>query len=196
MIIGLTGGIGSGKSTVLNFFKELGFKTYIADFEAKQLMVSDAILIEQITELFGSEAYENGTLNRAFIASKVFDNKALLQQLNGLVHPRVRNHFESFVAEAGPDVIIIYEAAILFESGSHKNCDYIITVVSDIKERIQRVIARDNTKEAAIKKRIENQSSDIEKIKKSHFVIQNKQLHNTKEQVVTISEILSKIVKI
>jgi len=196
MIIGLTGGIGSGKSTVLGFFKELGFKTYVADTEAKRLMHENLELRQQIIDLFGPEAYDVAGLNRTFIAEQVFDNKELLQQINALVHPKVRADFISFQHRQPEDAIIIYEAAILFESGNDKNCDYVITVVSNMKDRIERLVSRDHFSKEEIQKRMNQQSSDEEKVRKSQFVIRNNQLEHTKWQVATISKMLSKIVKI
>lgn len=196
MIIGLTGGIGSGKSTVLEFFKELGYETYVADIEAKRLMHEDAELKNQIIELFGPKAYCNEVLNRSFISEQVFNDKNLLQQLNALVHPKVRADFISFKERQPESAMIIYEAAILFESGNHKNCDIIITVISNLNDRIDRLLARDKSSKEAIQKRMSQQSSDEEKMKKSHFIIKNNQLNYTKLQVATINNILSKIVKI
>lgn len=196
MIVGLTGGIGSGKSTVLHLFKELGHPCYIADTEAKRLMQEDAGLKSRIVSLLGEEAYHKGALNRTFIAQRVFTDKKLLQQLNAIVHPTVRTDFSLFVKQQGSNAVIIYEAAILFESGSDKNCDYIITVISDIKDRIDRLMARDGSSVEEIQNRMNQQLSDEEKIKKSAFVIRNNQLQDTKCQVRIISKILSKVVKI
>lgn len=196
MIVGLTGGIGSGKSTVLRFFEQQGFKTYVADIEAKRLMHENAELRRQIIDLFGEEAYNSEGLNRAYLAQKAFNNKKLLQQLNALVHPKVRADFSSFMKQQAENSVIIYEAAILFESGNHKNCDFIITVVSNLGDRIDRLLARDNSTREEIQKRMTQQSSDEEKVRKSHFVIRNNELEHTKWQVATISKILSKIVKI
>ncbi len=196
MIVGLTGGIGSGKSTVLNFFKEQGFKTYVADVEAKKLMHEDAELRKRIIDLFGEEAYNEKGLNRVLLAEKAFNNKNLLQQLNALVHPKVRADFSSFVKQQAENSVIIYEAAILFESGNHKNCDYIITVVSNLNDRIDRLLDRDDLTREEIQKRMNQQSSDEEKVRKSQFVIRNNLLEHTQWQVATISKILSKIVKI
>ena len=196
MIIGLTGGIGSGKSTVLGFFQELGYKTYVADIEAKRLMHEDAALKQQIIDLFGSKAYSEGELNRPYLSKKAFNDKNLLQQLNALVHPKVRADFITFKEKQSKNSIIIYEAAILFESGTHRYCDYIITVISNLEDRMERLLVRDQTTRDEIQKRMHQQSSDEEKMRKSHFIIRNHQLNYTKMQVVTISNILSKIVKI
>ena len=191
-VIGLTGGIGSGKSTVLTYFKELGAATFIADVEAKKLMNTNVELIKDITLLFGSEAYKNGTLNRSYISEIVFNNKTKLAQLNALVHPKVREHFNNFTKITKAE-IIIYEAAILFESGSHKLCDYIITVTADFNERIKRVMLRDQSDKEAVMQRIKHQLDDEAKVLKSDFVITNNTFKSAKEQVKTIFDILLKL---
>ena len=191
-IIGLTGGIGSGKSTVLALFKALGALTYVADTEAKKLMNTDAELRNQIIKLFGEQAYVNGKLNNGHIASVVFGNKEKLTALNGLVHPKVRKDFQQFIKNQKAD-FVIYEAAILFESGSDAFCDYIITVIADFELKIERIMKRDGISEAQILERMKNQSTDDFKIKKSDFVIRNNHLNATKQQVLTIFEMLKKL---
>ena len=191
-IIGLTGGIGSGKSTVLALFKAMGAVTYVADIAAKKLMNSDQELRKQLVELFGEQAYENGKLNSAFIASVVFNNAEKLNALNKFVHPKVREDFQQFIKTQTAD-FIIYEAAILFESGSDQICDYVVTVIADFGQKIERIMKRDGVSEAQILQRIKNQSGDEYKIQKSDFVIRNHQLNDTKNQVSTIFEILKKL---
>ncbi len=193
-IIGLTGGIGSGKSTVLSIFKDLGVATYIADNEAKKLMNSDEKLKNQIAKLFGEKAYVEGELNRTYIASLVFSNKEKLNALNALVHPKVHEDFQQFINKTNVD-FIIYEAAILFESSSDKLCDYTITVLASFKNKTERIMKRDGISEAQILERMKHQSTDAFKIKKSNFVIRNNKLEDTKCQVLTIFELLSKLKK-
>lgn len=194
-IIGLTGGIGSGKTTVLRLFESLGAAVYIADVEAKNLMNSDAELIQQIKKVFGEKAYLEGILNKEHIASIVFNEKEKLAVLNSLVHPKVRTHFQNFV-KASKAKIIIYEAAILFESGSNSFCDYVITVTANYEDKIERIRKRDNTSKEQIEARMRNQSNDIDKINKSHFVVKNNSLEATKTQVKTIFEVLLRQVDI
>lgn len=194
MVIGLTGGIGSGKTTVLHFFEELGVQVFIADIEAKKLMNCDVELISQIQQLFGAEAYRNGVLNRKFIASKVFNNANKLAALNALVHPKVRQHFIDFKSKFSK-AIIIYEAAILFESGSHKLCDYIITVTADLNTRISRIMERDSVSKNEILDRMQHQLQDEFKIKNANFVIRNNNLKDTKIQVYALFTILKKLNK-
>ncbi|MDT8418416.1 MAG: dephospho-CoA kinase [Lutibacter sp.] len=191
-IIGLTGGIGSGKSTVLALFKVLGALTYVADTEAKKLMNEDAALKYQIIELFGEQAYVNQKLNSVYIASVVFGNKEKLTALNGLVHPKVREDFQQFIKNQKAD-FVIYEAAILFESGSDQFCDYIITVIADFDNKIERIMKRDGVSEAQIMERMQHQLNDDFKIKKSDFVIRNNHLNATKQQVLTIFKMLKKL---
>lgn len=191
-IIGLTGGIGSGKSTVLELFKSLGVTTFIADLEAKKMMNSNSELIQQITALFGNDAYLNGVLNKEFIASIVFKEKDKLKALNNLVHPKVREHFESFVKNSNSS-IILYEAAILFESGSNEICDYIITVTANYHDKIERVAKRDNVSKEQIEDRMQHQLNDDFKIRNAHFVIKNNELSSTEIQVNTIFELLLKL---
>ncbi|UMB54986.1 dephospho-CoA kinase [Lutibacter sp. A64] len=191
-IIGLTGGIGSGKTTVLELFKELRCATYVADIEAKKLMSSNAKLISNIKQLLGDEAYINGDLNRNYIAKIVFNNKEKLTALNALVHPAVREDFKNFVKKSKSE-IIIYEAAILFESGSDTLCNYIITVVTDINERIDRIIKRDSVTKQQVLERMQHQLNDEDKIEKADFVINNSNFFNTKTQVNTIYKILLKL---
>ncbi|REE82059.1 dephospho-CoA kinase [Lutibacter oceani] len=191
MIIGLTGGIGSGKSTVLNMFKKLGFETYVADIKAKNLMNTNAALVQDITNLFGKEAYKNNELNKTYIAEIVFKDKKKLAALNALVHPKVREDFKNFVKKS-PAKFIIYEAAILFESGSNKLCDFVITVTANLEDRIRRVKKRDGVTKSQVLDRIQHQLNDEEKIRKSHFVIVNNTLNTTEKQVLTVYNILLK----
>ena len=190
-IVGLTGGIGSGKSTVLELFQKLGTAVFIADIEAKKIMNSNVELIEQINELFGELAYINNELNRSYIASIVFKNKNKLAALNKLVHPKLRDYFDEFVENLDKD-IVIYEAAILFESGSDKMCDYIITVTANFEDKIDRVMKRDNVSREQILERMNHQLNDDFKIKNSNFVIINNSLKDTKLQVSTIYDLILK----
>ncbi len=191
-IIGLTGGIGSGKSTVLNLFKELGITTYMADNEAKNLMNSDLELVGNIIKLFGEQAFQDQKLDNKFIASIVFSDKAKLKALNDLVHPKVREHFNLFIHKLNSD-LIIYEAAILFESGSAQRCDYVITVIADEDDKIQRIMNRDGLTKEQILSRMKNQLEDAVKIKKADFVIYNKDLPGTKDQILSIFDIIKKL---
>lgn len=195
MIVGLTGGIGSGKTTVAKMFNKLGVPIYVSDIEAKRIMITNDNVISRIQKLLGNDAYINGELNRAFIASKVFDKKELLEQLNKIVHPAVKEDFIQW-SKAQETDYVIKESAILFESGSAADCDLVITVTAPMEERINRVVERDNASREEIKKRIENQISDEEKITRSDYVINNILMTETIAQVKNINNsILNKIRK-
>ena len=190
-IVGLTGGIGSGKSTVLQMFQELGTAIYIADTEAKKLMSSNKELIKEIKQLFGEQSYINKELNRSYIAEIVFNDKEKLKALNALVHPKVRKHFNQFIKKSTAE-IVIYESAILFESGSNTMCDFIITVIASLENKINRIIKRDKVTKKQILKRMEHQVEDDFKIKNSNFVIENNRLKDTKQQVEAIFNLIDK----
>jgi len=193
-IIGLTGGIGSGKSTVLQLFQELGVATFVADIEAKKLMNSDKELINQLISLFGKKAYKQDVLDNLYIASVVFNDKEKLEALNAVVHPKLHEHFKSFVKKTNAE-FVMYEAAILFESGGDKLCDYIITVTAEFEDKIKRIMLRDKTSKAKILERMKHQLKDDFKIKNSNFVIRNTSLPDTKLQVSTVYDLIIKLSK-
>ncbi len=188
-IIGLTGGIGSGKTTVANYFSELGLPVYIADDEAKKIMQTSDIK-ESIRNTFGTIVFDGNTLNREKLAEIVFNDPEKLAQLNAIVHPAVRIHFEKWILNHDKSPLVIYEAAILFESGNYKKCDFIITVIAPLETRIQRVIERDGTSREQVLMRINRQWNDDERIAKSDFVIENINFENTKLEIVKILKIL------
>ncbi len=171
-IIGLTGGIGSGKSTIAKWFSEKDIPVYNSDLEAKKLMNENEKIISELTELFGEKTYENGVYNSGFVASKVFKDKESLKKLNQIVHPEVFRHFHDWVKNQTA-VFVVKEAAILFESGSYKDCDAVISVVADEKIRIERVMKRDDISEEQIRQRMNNQWTDEQRIKLSDYVIEN-----------------------
>lgn len=193
MIVGLTGGIGSGKTTVLEYFKALGTKVYIADLEAKKLMHESEIIREKLIVLFGEKAYVNGQLNRAFIADIVFKDKNKLKQLNAIVHPELRKHFLDFAKEV-KNGYVIYESAILIENNNDSFCDKIILVTAPIEERIRRVMERDSVTKSQVMDRINNQLPDVEKRKKADIVIENLNLAETKVKVSELHEQFLKLV--
>ena len=192
MIVGLTGGIGSGKTTVAKLFYKLGVPIYVSDIEAKQLMVTNIDLVAAIKDLLGDEAYKENQLNRSYISHKVFNNKALLSKLNALVHPIVAKDFKQWYAvQEFP--YVIKESAILFETNGDKECDLIITVTAPLEERVNRVVKRDGVEEKQVKARIDNQISDAEKIKHSQFVIYNITLSTTKKEIFKIHNRILKL---
>lgn len=188
-IIGLTGGIGSGKTTVATIFKEHGIPVYIADDAAKEVMQSEQILSE-IKKQFGETVFVDGILDRQLLAAVVFSNKEKLEQLNAIVHPAVAHHFQKWVSHYTQTPFVIYESAILFESGGDKKCDKIIAVVAPEEVKIQRVIARDATSKEKILQRMQMQWTDEQRLSKSDFIINNDSLSHTKKQVVKILKFL------
>jgi dephospho-CoA kinase len=188
-IIGLTGGIGSGKTTIANHFSSLGIPVYIADDEAKKIMQTPEVL-NLIKKTFGDTIFESELLNRQKLAEIVFNNPEKLKQLNAIVHPAVKRHFDKWLLDHQSYPFIIYEAAILFESGSYKNCDSIITVIAPLESRIQRVIERDKTNREHVLKRMEAQWNDEQRISKSDFIIENTTIETTKLEVEKILKIL------
>jgi dephospho-CoA kinase len=190
MIVGLTGGIGSGKTTVANMFTAFNIPVFIADKEAKELMLTSNIE-KQIVSLLGNESYKDGKPNNAFIAKQVFKDKATLSKLNNIIHPAVRRYFIQWYKEQHAPYVI-QEAAILFESGGYKVCDAIILVTAPLNVRIDRVIKRDSVTEEAVLNRVNNQWLDKDKIPLSDYVINNIDLKTTQEQV---EEIHNQLVK-
>jgi len=189
-VIGLTGGIGSGKTTVANYFQEMGVPVYIADDGAKRVMQSKNIL-EKVKSAFGGNIFDDEVLNRAKLAQVVFNDKEQLAKLNAIVHPAVKLDFEDWVKEHSDYDYVMYEAAILFESGRYKDCDVIITVIAPEEVRIERVIKRDKTTREQVLSRLKMQWNDEKRISKSNFVINNNNLKNAKEEVVKILKILN-----
>ena len=187
MVVGLTGGIGSGKSTIAKEFAALGIAVFNSDEQAKALIATDTQVKERIIAAFGEEAYQNGEYNRAYIAQIVFNNSEKLAILNGIVHPALAEYFKQW-AKKQTSPYVLKEAAILFESGSYKDCDYIITVTAPEEVRIARVMARDHCTEAQVRARMAQQWSDAQRIALSDAVIENVDLESAKEQVKRINE--------
>ena len=178
----LTGGIGSGKSTVLALFGELGVPTFSADDSAKMAMEQDAAIKAKITALFGEASYVKGKLNRPFIAEQVFGNNEKLQQLNALVHPAARAAYANWqYAQDAP--YTVYEFPLVFELGEQDRFDGVILVISPEASRIQRVKTRDGATEAAIRKRMMHQWTDEQKQPLTDMLIHNATLDKTADQV-------------
>jgi dephospho-CoA kinase len=170
--IGLTGGIGSGKSTVARVFETLGIPVYYADDAAKKLMNEDPGLRAQIIRAFGDEAYTDGRLNRAWLGAKVFGDPEKVQQLNALVHPATIADAAYWLSSQHTPYAI-KEAALIFESGSEKDLDYVIGVSAPEETRVRRVMERDGTDENSIRQRMQNQMNEAEKMKRCNFIILN-----------------------
>ena len=171
--VGITGGIGSGKSTITSLFHDLGVPIYNSDERAKWLLSNDVDLMNQIKILFGQESYSNNKLNRAHIANIVFQDNDMLKQLNAIVHPLVKIDFENWLLLQKKEPLVIKEAAILIESGAYKELDVLIVVLADKKTRIKRVINRDNVSKEDVEKRMETQISDSERLKFANFSVDN-----------------------
>ncbi len=173
MKVGLTGGIGSGKTLVCSVLEKLGVAVYYADSEARRLMNSDPELVLQISGLFGNKAYEGGNLNREFLAQRVFKDKVLLTRLNELVHPAVRKDFSRWANEQKPAFYVVEEAAILFESGSDRNMDLTVGVFAEKELRVQRVMQRDGIAREQVRMRMNSQMNEKEKMERADMVIYN-----------------------
>jgi len=188
-IIGLTGGIGSGKTTVAKQFEALGVAVYIADTEAKKIMDFPKTL-QLIKDEFGASVFDKDIVNREKLARIVFENPEKLQKLNSIIHPLVKEHFKKWVEKNNDSTFVIKEAAILFESGSYQDCDKIIAVVAPLQIRIERVLNRDHSDYESVMKRIRNQWTDEMRIAKSDYVIENTNLENTIDQVGRLYKVL------
>ena len=184
--VGLTGGIGSGKTTIANLFaSQFAIPIYIADTKAKELIAQDNRLQQEIKALLGEEAFVEGKYNTAFVASIVFSTPEKLQALNQLIHPYVQQDFVRW-REGQHSPYVIKESAILFESGSYKDCDYIITITAPLEERIRRVMLRDKIDRKTVEKRIKNQWNDENRIKLSTFVVYNGDFSRNLDKIQTI----------
>lgn len=193
MVVGLTGGIGSGKTTIATLFDEFeNVVIYNADFEAKKIMNSSSTIKSKIIQQFGEKSYLNNQLNSAYIASLVFNDKSKLELLTSLVHPEVRKHFQYFKNLHAQKEYILYENAILFESKSNLNCDIIISVFTPLDIRIKRTMLRDQSSRAAVEFRIKNQYSEKIKHLQSNYIIYNSTQEKVKSQIVRIHNILTK----
>ncbi len=192
--IGLTGGIGSGKSTVAKLFATLGVPVYTSDDRAKALMHTDLDLKQAIIERFGQEVYPKGELDRKSLADRVFSNPAELAELNALVHPAVGRDFRAWLENMAIDghPYIIKEAAILFEAGADKEMDEVIVVTAPESLRIDRVMKRDGVDEASVRARISKQWSDEDKLERADHVITNDGEHSLIEQVLELHKHFTK----
>lgn len=186
-IIALTGGIGSGKTTIAKMFEALGIPVYYADDEAKKLMHSSETIIKKLIQTFGKKSYNSGILNRKYLADLVFHDKNKLAEINAIVHPEVDKHFKSWIQNQTAKYIL-QENAIIFENNNQGNFDAIITVTTPIEVKIDRVMKRDTTTRENVLARINNQLKDDFKIANSTYVIYNVDLEESKKQVNEIHE--------
>src|SRR6476620_9185157 len=179
-IIGLTGGIGSGKTTVAGYFESMGVPVYYADNAGKKILGLEENK-KAIKLVFGESVFDGTEISRKKLASIVFNDKEKLSQLNQIIHPAVRKDFTDWLIRHNQFSLIIKEAAILFESGTYKACDAVITIVAPLEVRINRVISRDNINREEVMQRIVNQWPDEKKIALSDFVIENDSISKMQE---------------
>jgi dephospho-CoA kinase len=186
LTVGITGGIGSGKTTVCRIFETLGVPVYYADDRAKELLNHNAEIISSVKRLLGEQAYINGELNRSYIAEKVFHDKNLLAQYNAIVHPAVAEDTLQWSQQYLHLPYVLKEAALLIESGSYRFLDKLIVVTAPLEIRIARVMQRDHVAREAVEARIKNQLSEEEKIKAADFIINNDGAKSLIKQVMDI----------
>ncbi|WP_158995728.1 dephospho-CoA kinase [Mucilaginibacter sp. L196] len=187
--VGITGNIGSGKTTVSKIFEVLGIPVFYADDEAKKVMVNDAILIAELKQAFGEQSYfEDGSLNRKHIAGIVFNNEAELNKLNAIVHPAVFRAFDNWVPQFKSAPYVLKEAALLFESSSYKMCDKSIMVTAPLELRIARVMLRDGLSRDEILNREARQFSEEKKLQLADYAIKNDNTELVIPQVLALHE--------
>lgn len=191
--VGLTGGIGSGKSIICDVLKVMGYPIFNSDNEAKLLMVNNQEVINQVKRVFGEEAYEGNQLNRPYLASKIFKEESLKTALNKIVHPAVRKAFDSWAAKQNKP-LVFNEAAILFETGAYKTFDHTVLVTAPEETRINRVITRDNSTAQEVQLRMNNQWKDDVKKELASYIIINDNNSLVTPQVIQMIKHLEKAI--
>lgn len=192
IVVGLTGGIGSGKSFVANEFLKKGVPVYNSDLRAKELMRTDYIIKDKLINKFGSKVFIKGVLNRQLIANQIFNNKQLIEWINKLVHPIVKKDFEDWVRKQN-SFFVIKEAAILIESNAYKQCNKIIVVTAPKEICIERVLLRDNLTRIQVGERMANQITDNERLNYADYIINNDGIMVVSEQVNNIYSTILKL---
>lgn len=189
--VGITGGIGSGKTTICRIFETLGIPVFYADTVAKEIMVNDTILIQGVKDSFGEESYlPGGILNNKHIAGIVFNNEQELAKLNTMVHPAVFRAFDNWAAQLPKDTpYILKEAALLFESGSYKMCNKNILVTAPLELKLKRVMKRDGVTADQVKARMDKQFTDEKKIKMADYLINNNETDSLINQVMELHQL-------
>jgi len=191
-VVGLTGGIGSGKSTVSRLLNTMGIPVYIADTESKRITESSHVVQTKLTERFGRDLYTDGKLNKKLLASLIFENEANRCFVNSVIHPIVQNDFEQWKSQHTQSPLVVIEAAILFESGFSDLVDVSVTVAAPEDLRIRRVELREGWSQDSIVSRIRSQLPEDERIRRSDFVIYNDDRQALIPQVEKMLEFLSK----
>lgn len=192
--LGITGGIGSGKSYLSHLLKEQDIPVYDTDQEAKRLMITDGIIRKSLINLLGTSVYQNDTLNKTLLSEYIFSNEDHTRRINAIVHPRVKSDFlqwASNLSQKGKKIIAL-ESAILFESGFDNAVDYTITVSAPINFRIQRTIQRDQTTEVQVRRRIQAQMTEEERNKRANFIIINDEKHDLYSQMSNILSLIKR----
>jgi dephospho-CoA kinase len=184
--VGVTGGIGSGKTLVCSIISAMGYPVFNADFEAKNIVDNNLTVITSLKNLFGEDIYLNGLLDRKRVASIVFSDQNKLEKLNSIVHPAVIEHFNNWILQYKERQLVIKEAAILFESGADKGLDKIIAVSAPVELRVKRVQERDGLDTETILSRMKNQFPQEEVIRRSNFIIENDGINLILPQIVSI----------
>jgi len=184
--IGLTGGIGSGKTTVAGIIEVMDIPVYYTDLEAKRIMAESPVVKEELTAMFGEEVYPGGRLNKPYLASLIFNNEANLHYVNSVVHPEVRKDFLQWKEKHTNREAVVVESAILFESGLEQSVDIKVTVTAPLEVRVERVMKRDNVDRQSILDRMANQLTEEERIKRSDKQIVNDNHHALIPQVEDI----------
>lgn len=191
IILGITGGIGSGKSTISELLLILGIPVYIADLESKKLTNNSSVIRKELIKLYGKDIYnDDGLLNKIKLASIIFNDKKQLQKVNAIIHPEVKKNLCEWIVNNKENNVVAYESAIMFESGFHKLTNKILTVYSPLEIRINRIIKRDNSSREKALERIKSQMDDEERIKLSDFVIVN---DDTKSLIDQVLETLARL---
>ena len=191
--VGITGGIGSGKSIVCEVFRKLGISIYNADTKAKIITNEDADIRKQLTAKFGDPIFKNNKLDRSLLAEIIFKDKLALEFVNSVIHPAVKLDFHNWCKQHETETYVIEEAALFFESGGYNEMDQMITVYAPEALRIKRVKLRDSLSTEQIQDRMNNQCPDKEKLQRSNFVIYNDEKQSIVEQVLKLHEILTNL---
>lgn len=189
--VGVTGGIGAGKSLICSILERMGYPVFYSDIEAKKIIISNPQVRIDLIELFGIQIFKDHQLDRKLLANLLFSDSTLIEKMNAIVHPKVREEFENW-ALSQDSQLVFNEAAILFETGSYKNFDATILVTAPLEIRLNRVMNRDNSIRADVQKRIDNQWSDEQKLILSTYRIQNDDIQSVLDQ---LDEVLYELIK-